>query len=149
MLACSAFCQKPNFRIGDWLSLPKLHRTCTEKRCFWLKSQKPHRICNGETVLLVKSQKPMGKDAPMMRMRCSNDEEELFDKSWGYLWKASCGVKCQNWRDHSVFGARPKHPKSATLCIKIKLSAHRQITQVYVIHASLRESTLVYVSRRV
>ena len=32
---------------------------------------------------------------------------------------------------------------------EIKLSAHRQITQVYVIHASLRESTLVYVSLRV
>ena len=31
---------------------------------------------------------------------------------------------------------------------KIKLRAHRQITQVYVIHASLRESTLVYVSLR-
>ena len=31
---------------------------------------------------------------------------------------------------------------------KIKLHAHRQITQVYVIHASLRESMLVYVSLR-
>ena len=70
---------------------------------------------------------------------------ELFAQRWAFAKKEIVVLSEKLARSFHFWRSSEAH-KICDALHKIKISAHRQITQVYVIHASLRESTLVYVS---